>query len=262
MISLATLNLLADLHLWERRAPLVLDGFRALQPAVIALQEVSLEPNNAEWLADQLPGYVAHLCPATPDPASDSLAVLTRCPVESHDTLHLGPQGRQAQRVKIVLDDRAWTIINTHLVWNPVSDRIRQAQAVRILDWMQGDERPVLCGDLNAAPRAKSVDLLKARLRSAHQAAHGKEPAFTYPTLLERGPGVRHWARHAALRANGLVRGKNARWGGTVDYILVDPALKVISCSIIFDRPSEADPGIFASDHLGLFAELEDPRYT
>ena len=50
-LTVATLNVLDDLHLWEHRAPLVLEGFRRHCPDVIALQEVSLQPDTAQWLA-------------------------------------------------------------------------------------------------------------------------------------------------------------------------------------------------------------------
>jgi endonuclease/exonuclease/phosphatase family metal-dependent hydrolase len=258
VFSAATLNLLDDLLLWEQRGPMVLQGFLELRPDVIGLQEVSLDPPNAEWLAERLPGYSAYLCPRTRDRQSDSLAILTHLPVESHATTNLGQQGRQAQRVVVSKDGRRWTFVNTHLVWQPFDDTARRRQAERILDWIGDAERPILCGDFNAFPTARSVRLLKSRLSSAYEAAHGREPESTYPTALHRGPGLRHLARHAILRANGLIRRRNERWGGTVDYLLVGPGLDVLSCDLIFDRPSPRDPGLFASDHLGLFATLRE----
>jgi endonuclease/exonuclease/phosphatase family metal-dependent hydrolase len=257
VFSAATLNLLDDLLFWEQRGPLVLEGFRSLLPDVVGLQEVSLDPPNAEWLAHRLPGYSAYLCPRTRDRQSDSLAVLTHLPVESHDVLYLGVQGRQAQKVVVNHHGRRWTFVNAHLVWHPFDDKVRRQQAARILEWIADADRVVLCGDFNALPSAKSVALLKTRLRSAHEAAHGREPESTYPTALQRGPGLRHWGRHAVLRANGIVRRRNVRWGGTVDYIMVDPAVEVLSCEVVFDKPSPRHPKLFASDHLGLFARLE-----
>jgi endonuclease/exonuclease/phosphatase family metal-dependent hydrolase len=258
LFSAATLNLLDDLLLWEQRGPLVVEGFGELKPDIIGLQEVSLDPPNAEWLAHRLPGYSAYLCPRTRDRQSDSLAILTHLPVESHDVLYLGVQGRQAQKMVVNQDGRRWTFVNAHLVWHPFDDRVRREQAGLILEWVEGAERLILCGDFNALPSAKSVAFLKTRLRSAHEVAHGREPESTYPTALHRGPGLRHYARHAVLRANGLIRRRNVRWGGTVDYIMVAPELRVVSCNVVFDQASPRDPKLFASDHLGLHAILEE----
>jgi hypothetical protein len=60
------------------------------------------------------------------------------------------------------------------------------------------------------------------------------------------------------LRANGLLRRRRyVRWGGTVDYIMVDPSVKVLSCEVILDQPSPQDSRVYASDHFGLMAVLE-----
>lgn len=268
-LSVATLNMLDDLAFWRERSPLIVEEFRELRPDVIALQEVSLASpsvklegarSTAHWLADQLGGYGVALCPHSSHPASDSLAILTRWTVDSHDILKFEAQGRQAQRVRIRRDDETWTVVNTHLYWHPLGDATRVQQVSQLKEWLDGAAPAVVCGDFNAMPASGTLRRFGERFTSAHVARHGKDPLLTYPTLLRRGSGLRHWGRHATLRANGLIRLRhNMRFGGTVDYIMVDASVQVEECDVVFRRPSPLDPQIYASDHLGLFAVLGRP---
>ena len=268
-LCVATLNILDDLAFWKERSPLILEGFDALRPHIIALQEVSLASPSAElqgarstahWLADRLGGYSVAFCPRTAHPASDSLALLTSLPVESHRILALEGEGRQAQRIEVRQGVEQWTIVNTHLYWNPLHEAIRVAQVRELLAWLDGAAPAVVCGDFNALPASATLDCFGERLMSAHLARHGGDPLLTYPTMLRRGPSLRHWGRHAALRANGLARlRRNMRFVGAVDYIMIDRDVRVHSCDVLFKRPSRLDPRIYASDHFGLFAVLEHP---
>jgi endonuclease/exonuclease/phosphatase family metal-dependent hydrolase len=45
-------------------------------------------------------------------------------------------------------------------------------------------------------------------------------------------------------------------WHGTLDYIFVDPRIKVLDCTLIMDKPGQEDPRLYASDHFGLLAVL------
>ncbi len=268
-LSIATLNILDDLAFWKERSPLILEGFDALRPHVIALQEVSLASpsaglqgarSTAHWLADRLGGYSVAFCPHTADPSSDSLALLSSLPVAAHSILALEGEGRQAQRIEVRHGDRQWTIVNTHLYWNPLHEAMRVAQVRELLAWLDGAGPAVVCGDFNALPASATLDRFGERFESAHLALHGSDPLLTYPTMLRRGPGLRHWGRHAALRANGLARlRRNMRFVGAVDYIMIDRDVRVESSEVLFKSPSRLDPRIYASDHFGLSAVLEHP---
>lgn len=256
-ITIATLNLLDDLAQWDRRSTLVLEGFQRLRPHVIALQEVSPEPSNARWLADRLGGYSVHLCPAAAHRASDNLALLSRLPTSDHQILALGHEGRQAQRLVVQHQEHTWTIVNTHLYWNPLREGVRVEQAGRLLEWLTPRGPIVVCGDFNARPNARSQVLLKTRFVSAYRAAHGRDPSYTFPTPLRRQPGIRHRARDCFFRGGGWVRHRrNVVWGQTVDHIFVDEETAVESCDLVFDQASPLDESLYASDHLGLFAVL------
>ena len=54
--SVITINLLVDLSQWGKRRILMVDQLAAINPDLIAVQEVSLKGNssNAHWLAQEL----------------------------------------------------------------------------------------------------------------------------------------------------------------------------------------------------------------
>ncbi len=262
MLTVATLNILNDLSLWRERAPLIVEGFQALQPDLVALQEVALlrdDGNNAQWIADQLGGYSVHLLPKTGRKGrSEALAILSRLPVEEHAGLPLITQDRVAQRVTVRHDGARTVFANTHLYWNPLDDTPRLEQARHLLDWLPRDTPAIVCGDFNAEPHSGTIAAIRARFDSAHEAAHGREPEYTCPTPLRRGHSVRQISRRLLARLAGLLlKQMNDSWRGTLDYIFVDRVVRVRQCAVVFNRPSPRDARLYPSDHLGLMATVE-----
>lgn len=137
---------------------------------------------------------------------------------------------------------------------------MRQAQS--LIDWMSIDLPAVICGDFNALPHYRAIHLLKKRFISAYQEVHGREPDYTFPTLLKRGPGLRHATRHSALRLIGRATNiPGSTWRGTLDYIFVSRGVQVADCRVEFNQPTQDDPLIYPSDHLGLYAALDYPIF-
>lgn len=256
-LTLISLNLLDDLTLWEQRGPLIVRELQRLQPDVIAFQEVRMSINNAQWIADQLGGYELRLCPKTGEYGRhDALAILSRAPIESHDTLAFGHQGRVALRVAVRHQGIVWQVATTHTYWHPLDDHTRLKEAQRLVDWLPAPS--MICGDFNAEPNYPSMLKMKERFVSAHVAAHGHEPTYTCPTPLFRGAGVHNTARRASLQIAGLVtKRKLEGWTGVIDYIYVDPAIQVKDCHVAFNHPAGHDRRIYPSDHLGLVATLQ-----
>jgi endonuclease/exonuclease/phosphatase family metal-dependent hydrolase len=262
MLTITTLNLLNDLTFWEERAPLIVRNLAELSPDLIAFQEVALPENNAVWLADQLDGYSVYFCPFTNKRGCcEGLAILTRLPIDKHDTMPLLAQNRVAHRVIFHLGSHRWSLINTHLFWSPFDDPIRTGQVERILKWIPHHLHTIVCGDFNAMPHYRSIKAIKHRLTSAYEASHGREPDYTFQTPLKRGPGLRHAARRAALQVVGQITNAPCpSWCGTIDYIFVSHPIQVIDCQVSFDQASITDPEIYPSDHLGLTAKLTLPE--
>ena len=259
MLTLATLNILNDLDRWHERAPLIVRDLRAHQPDLVALQEVALPRNNARWIADQLGGYSVYLSPKTGRKRGvEALAILSRLPVASHETLPLVNQERTAQRVTIRNGVGSFTFVNAHLYWNPLDDKTRLKQVRRLLDWLPRDLPAIVCGDFNAEPHHASIRVMRERFASAHHAANGREPEYTCPTPLHRGPGAQNRLRRWLIRVGGLAFKREVKaWRGTLDYVFVDPSLRVHHCRVAFHKPSPHDRTLYPSDHVGLVAKVQ-----
>ena len=93
----------------------------------------------------------------------------------------------------------------------------------------------VVAGDFNAYAGEPTVEFMKERFASAHEAANGAEPEKTWPTP------VNTW---------------DPSEPGCLDYIFVEGA-RVLGASLAFDKPHPDDATLFPSDHLGVIARLE-----
>lgn len=258
--TVATLNLLNDLTYWDQRGPLIVAELRRLQPDLIALQEVVFPQNTAQWISDRLSGYSVLIGPKVGRRgAHEGLAVLSRLPVIDHEVRPLGHQGRVAMRVAARVDGQIVQFANAHLYWNPFSDMARVRQAQLLADWLP--EPGVVCGDFNAEPDYRSILEFRRRFSSAHQRVHGREPDYTFPTRLFRGPRPKDAARRAVLRLAGWAdKGRNVNWRGVIDYIFVDQHVRVQDCQLAFHIHAAGDARLYPSDHLGLFARLSVER--
>ncbi len=226
-IVVATLNVRNTADRWRDRAPLLVEQLVALDPHVIALQEVRRLPDQARRIAPE--GWqVRRTFKTGPKRFWEGVAVSTRLPVDGPAArVRLRGQSRVAQRVTVAVPDghisgSTLDVYNVHLADG--DDAVRCRQATRLLEWM--DERPdqpaVLMGDFNSRPGSAPVRILTARLRSAYAEVHGREPARTVVT------------------------------GGVLDYVFVNDRVAVLDARLAFDQPSPADPRLFPSDHFGL----------
>ncbi|MBI5715489.1 MAG: endonuclease/exonuclease/phosphatase family protein, partial [Chloroflexi bacterium] len=144
-LKVLTINLLNDLSRWDERKNLIAQGVNDLQPDLIALQEVKLPLNTAQWLADQLNDYgrdvapqrlyTVHLCPKTGKAKNrEGIAILSRLPIEGEAHLDLQRQGRVAQYVRLKIKDKRLIVANTHLYWEPGESKERMNQVERLLE--------------------------------------------------------------------------------------------------------------------------------
>jgi endonuclease/exonuclease/phosphatase family metal-dependent hydrolase len=264
VFRVATVNVLNDLSRWSERLPLLVGGLSGVSPDLIALQEVTdpLGTGTAYQLAGELGGYSVWVCPKSgPWRRREGIAVLSRLSVEEHEVLDLGSQGRTAQLVRVRVGGRPLVVVNGHFYWPPGVHSARVRQVGRLTERIRAfDEGApvVICGDFNATPSSPAIDLMRYLFVSAHEAVHGREPAFTCPTPLVNGSRVRSALTRGLLRL--FTNRPDLPWQGTLDYIFVSPGLRVLGCEAFLDRPSPDDPTLFASDHLGLWAKIEVPE--
>jgi endonuclease/exonuclease/phosphatase family metal-dependent hydrolase len=261
MIRVATVNILNDLSRWGERRTLLARGLAASALDLIALQEVTdpLGYSTAHWLAGELGGYTVHVCPkAGWGRSREGVALLSRLPVERHETIDLLGQQRTAQLLRVSAGGRPVVVVNTHLYWPPGAHAARVRQVERLLAWVGASEpgvAVVACGDFNATPGSRAIALMRRSFTSAHETARGHEPEFTCPTPLAGGGRFRGAVTRGLLRL--FSNRPGASWRGTLDYIFVSPGVWLLECGVILDRPSPDDPTLYASDHLGLAATLE-----
>jgi endonuclease/exonuclease/phosphatase family metal-dependent hydrolase len=262
--KVVTINILNDLTRWSERRTLLLEGLAQLQPHLIALQEVRLPENNAQWLADQLGGYHVHLCPRAGNKrAKEGIAILSRLPVEREATLDLGSQQRVAQLVQVRIQDRPWVLANAHLFWRPGESAERVRQVRLMLDWLGNlptGTAIVVCGDFNGTPDRAAIRLMRDRFASAYAVRHGREPDYTCPTPLSRAslPSLRDVIRGLGARILNLTANHTFKpWHGTLDYVFVNEHVRVVECDLALEHAAPHDRTLYPSDHFGLAATLE-----
>ena len=263
-LKLVTLNILNDRSRWPQRRSILAAQLAELQPDVIALQEVTLPDNNAQWLADQLGGYALHFSPKTGGKGDkEGIAILSRHPIERAATLDLQTQSRVAQLVEINYNAHSLVVANAHLFWWPGESNERNQQVCLMLDWLKAyapDRAVVVCGDFNGTPESTAIRLMRQRFTSAYAARHGHEPEYTCPTPLVVDQPIRN-ARDV-LRSMRRVIIKLAAdrtfkpWRGTLDYIFVNHRVRVLDCDVTLNKPAPNDPALYPSDHFGLMTTL------
>jgi endonuclease/exonuclease/phosphatase family metal-dependent hydrolase len=259
LLRLATLNLLSDLTHWKERSPILVSGLAAVGADILALQEVNLEINTAAWLAEKLSYPYMYLTPKTgKEGKKEGIAILSRNPLENQTDFDLESQNRVAQFVRVHMEGWVFGVANGHFYWQPGDSKGRLCQVQRFLDWLKPfqEKYPVMaCGDFNAGPQDTAVSQMQARFDSAFAVVHGHEPDYTYPTPLPRS---KLSMLHTLLNFWREIHLRDIRfdWHSTLDYIFVDPRVRVLDCNIILDQPAPGNPKWYASDHFGLLAVL------
>ncbi|MCL5998860.1 MAG: endonuclease/exonuclease/phosphatase family protein [Chloroflexi bacterium] len=258
-VNIVTFNLLNKPSRWRERRFLIADELAQIQPDLIALQEVALPDNNAEWLASRLGHYSVHVCSKTgPLEGKEGIAILSRLPVERVRTLDLRTQHRVAQLVQVRQAHQSVMVVNGHFYFHVVDhiERVRQIQ--HLLGWLDHHTRrrmpTIICGDFNDTPGSRSICLMRQRFVSAHAARHGREPDYTCPTPLRYQLST---VRTTLSRLGNYALNRSfAPWRGTVDYIFVNPQVHVVECKSVLNRPAPHDRTLYPSDHVGLAATL------
>ena len=260
---MVTLNLWGEQPPFERRMRGVIDGLRALDADLIALQEVrqvpDKVPNMAETIARAL-GMDFHFESATGwGGGVEGLALLSRHPIRARmrrELPHAQPEEtRLCAGVTVDTPAGALSAFTTHLTYRLADGQKREDQIVagEALIAETASELPKLwMGDFNAVPDADEIRWIKG-LRSiggrrvffqdAYALAHPDEAGWTWARA---NP---HTGRLGWLQPD-----------RRIDYIFVTPERRdgrgiVRDCRIVLDVPDET--GCHPSDHYGLFAEIQ-----
>lgn len=258
VIKVVTINILRDLSHWEARSPLLVEGLTKLDADLLALQEIKLPDNNAEWLANQL-GY-EHLYMSSKTPPKDdreAIVILSRHPIRQQETLDLGSQNRVAQFVRVEIHGQPVLFVNGHFYCWPGNSSERFEQITLLLNWLESfsDGMPVVvCGDFNGTPDTSAIQLMRTHYASAYAAIHGSEPEYTFPTPLQDMSKIQTFKQYVL----NIAKNRTFKpWRGTLDYIFVNNKVRVLECELVLNKPAAHNKKLYSSDYFGLAAELE-----
>jgi len=243
-LHVATLNILNLADRWPERQGLIYADMAALQPDLLGLQEVVYVLQQDRLIGAAGEGrYREHRAWAGRPEYGNSLLVRDGLAVEAPERLDLG-LGRSALRAVVALPGGATVlIVVTHLHHLVPDADARDEQTRQLLAWL--DHAPVTdgqvaVGDFNARPVEPTyARMVAAGFRSAYAAAHGDEPAVTWPSGLQA----------PAMDTDGEP--------GCLDYVWIRGAVRVETARLVFDRPDPEDPTLYPSDHFGIATWLE-----
>ncbi|NJL61145.1 MAG: endonuclease/exonuclease/phosphatase family protein [Methylacidiphilales bacterium] len=262
MIKVATINILFDMKFWDIRQNLLVEGLKKTNADIIGLQEINIEANTGDRIADKLEmPYIYktkyHKLPYTGGPEY-GIAIISRYPFIQQEQLDLQGQGRSAQYVQIEVNNQQFIFCNGHYYWQPGSCQARMEQFELLVDWLGKlpAELPIInVGDFNATPDTPEVEFLRKKFISAYANYHNSEPEYTCPTpLIKATKKIRH---DVGLRVmNMLAQRQIKAWQGTLDYIFINQHLQVNNCQLILTEPAVNNEYMYPSDHFGIAAEL------
>jgi endonuclease/exonuclease/phosphatase family metal-dependent hydrolase len=249
---------------WDARRAVLTEGFRELQPDLVAFIE-AIKTDGYDQVVDVLgPDYqVAHQTEREPDGQGASIA--SRWPFrELHEVdLNVTPRTGDFACTTLVAEilvpeQFAPLVIANHVPnWQLAFERERELQALvatRFLEELVGPRSThvVLAGDLTADPEAANVRFITGRqsldgmsvcYRDAWESVHPGEPGDTFTP---DNPLVADW--DWPFRRLDYVFVRCGEHGG--------PTLEITACERVFDQPID---GVWASDHFGVYADLEIP---
>jgi len=243
---------------WEERQPAIEATIRALDPDVVALQEVwdDGEVNQAAQLAAALGYHHVYCSTRDTDGVRFGNAVLSRWPIAHHEWRSLpvverDDEERTVLRADIEGPHGPLQVFCTHLNWRFDQSQVRQDQVRAIARFVKESPPrtypPVLCGDFNAPPDSDEIRMLTGR-------AAAPESQLVFYDAWEvagKGPGDT-WSNdnpYAALDIEVTRR---------IDYVFAGwpkqgGAGHVTACLVEGMRPVD---GVVPSDHYAVLAEL------
>lgn len=243
LLHVATLNIRNLADRWAERLPLVLADMAALQPDLLALQEVIFPMHQDRLIGAAGEGRygVVRAWAGRPE-HGNSLLVREPLVAEGVERLDL-ELDRAALRAMVRFPGgEGVLVVVTHLHHKVEGAAERTEQARQLLEWLADAPAAahVVMGDFNADPGEPAADRMRAQgYRSAYAEANGNEPPVTWPSGIQ-APGMDKDGDPACL-----------------DYIWVRGAVMVKSARLEFDRAHPDDPTLYPSDHFGLSAHLE-----
>jgi endonuclease/exonuclease/phosphatase family metal-dependent hydrolase len=246
IIRIATLNLEQDHKRWQARRELIARQFADLNPDMWALNETHISTQTARWLQKAAANATAtkyvlvQQSKAGEESAVQGEALLSRYPMVETANLDYRSHNCVALVARFEIGGKLLDVYVTHLIAAKVEDVARQYQVSTLLEWIRtrGDaDCSIVCGDFNAAPDQPSIRLMS----SVFRAIQDQPTAFT--PLCEPGGAPTHpeWPR----------------FDRCIDYIWISESIGLRASGLCFNQPAKEDPGLWPSDHVGVWADVE-----
>lgn len=256
-IKVATINLRNRADRWLSRRRLLVSELIDYAPDLISLQEISLAIGQASWLLRQVnirmsgsskgPYRLVQERRQSISHWTEGVGIMSRLPINYHDVLGLGYDGRIAVRANIALPPEqtegrhaSLDFVAVHLHHTAEDKEIRLQQAMQMTGWLNDTRRvplQVIAGDFNELPGGPAIQFMKQSYESAFELARGQEPLATFPTNLVQPP---------------------LSWAGCIDYVFVSPSVYHVQSAALFcDKAAPDDETLYPSDHVGLIVDLE-----
>ncbi|MCZ6890761.1 MAG: endonuclease/exonuclease/phosphatase family protein [Gammaproteobacteria bacterium] len=259
MTSVLTLNIWNYEGPWEQRLPLIRACIEALNPDLIALQEVLLGDaiDQPRLIFDDTP-YHYDYAPAQDfwiDPTlSFGNLVASRWPLAETQAVELPQREGVASRIALTTQVQApespICFTSTHLTYPPYDGywREQQVQAIAMLvreRRASGGHPAIVCGDFNAIPESAEIRHMAGR-QSINESSTFFIDAFE---AAGNGDGA------TMVAANPFAA--NTHVDMRLDYIFVglpsEGRGRIKHCRVVANDDVE---GVYPSDHFGVYAEL------
>jgi endonuclease/exonuclease/phosphatase family metal-dependent hydrolase len=266
MIRVATWNVWERFGRWEERWPAIVEELRALDPDVIALQETwrEEERTQARLLADEL-GY-PHWAHEDVEQVG-GIAIVSRLPLMAKRRLDLQYSGHgEWPGTALIAGVEAGfgtfdvaCVVEYGTIFRVLGSSASPAGRLLayrvIVDELTARDRdipPVLLGDLNATPYDEDMRVLTGKVPDA-----GVGLVFSDAWEMLNGPEG-GWTFD--MRDNPWLQGTPPGGRYRIDHVLPGVSPDYLRSWRVDDSGRfglEAHNGVVASDHYGIFADLE-----
>jgi endonuclease/exonuclease/phosphatase family metal-dependent hydrolase len=259
-LRVVTWNLWWRFGPWEERYPAIESTLRALEPDVVALQEVwdDGQRNQAAVLGEALGMHHTYAANRDMDGVQFGNAVLSRWPIVGSEWRPLPApaeldEGRNVLRADIDGPRGPLQLFSTHLNWRYDHSHVRQDQVRAIGELVRSSPKrsypPIVCGDFNAPPDADEIRMMTGRSTTVAEGLVFYDAWEVAGDRSERGDTWSNSNPHAH---------RELEVDRRIDYVFVGwPKAgglgHVTSCEVVGTEPVD---GVVPSDHYGVLAEL------
>ena len=257
-MRLATYNIWNDRSI-DRRLPQLVQEIKAINADIIGLQEVTQPVYDAlvEGLGYAYHTYAMYHGQSEGHGEDEGLAIFSKFPMEDIFFLNTSAEYANSDALHVLLraGGRALSVMNLHLPWNSALAKERQIAAIdRYIKIRKDADEYILLGDFNCGLTSSVHNYLLGE-----QTLFGQESDPCWWDLASTYAAV-----HGLPNRPTLDFQHNPRWTDntteipmTCDRILISAGGERLNHVELFGTAISPETGLSASDHYGVFADVE-----